>query len=136
MPHSRSRSKTGIWDTPIKGVTITVRGPFQFQARFRQTGHPSKTETFETRAEAEAWGVEQVDKANKGRLEPSAKRQAQPTLAEIIDIYIEVAAPALKSASQAVSQARQILKKEIAKFAIGNVKAPDVIERLGAPHST
>ncbi len=128
---ARSRKpKTGRSDTPIKGVTITVRGPHQFQARFRKTGHPSKSETFETRAEAEKWGIEQVNKANRGDATPSVKRQAQPTLGEVIDQYIEMAAPALKGEAQAVSQARQLRKTDLAKFAIGNVRASDVIEWL------
>jgi hypothetical protein len=39
MLRSRKGPKTGRSDTPVKGVTITVRGPFQFQASFRRTGY-------------------------------------------------------------------------------------------------
>ena len=41
-------AKTGrIW-SPIKGLTLTERGPLQVQARVRRTGRPSQTKTFET----------------------------------------------------------------------------------------
>ena len=50
-------AKTGRAWSPIKGLTLAERGPFQVQARVRRTGRPSQTTTFETVADAEAWGV-------------------------------------------------------------------------------
>jgi len=56
---SRKRSeaapaKTGRTWSPIKGLTLTERGPLQVQARVRRTGRPSQIKTFETVDEAQA----------------------------------------------------------------------------------
>jgi hypothetical protein len=56
---SRKRSeaapaKTGGAGSPIKGLTLTERGPLQVQARVRRTSRSSQTKTFETVAGAEA----------------------------------------------------------------------------------
>jgi hypothetical protein len=73
MPRKRSQAapaKTGRTWSPIKGLTVTERGPLQFQARVRRTGRAAQAKTFEAAAEAEAWGIGIVDgtvKANKYR---------------------------------------------------------------------
>ncbi|WP_248558659.1 site-specific integrase [Paraburkholderia terrae] len=36
-------------------ATITERGPCQWRAQVRRSGHPAQSKTFETKAEAEAW---------------------------------------------------------------------------------
>lgn len=36
-------------------ATITERGPCQWRAQVRRSGHPAQSRTFETKAEAEAW---------------------------------------------------------------------------------
>ena len=68
MPRKRSEAapaKTGRTRSPIKGLTLTERGPLQFQARVRRTGRPAQTQTFEAADEAEAWGVGVLDCFNR-----------------------------------------------------------------------
>ena len=55
MPRKRTEAapaKTGRTWSPIKGLTMTERGPLQVHARVRRTGRPSQTKTFESVAEA------------------------------------------------------------------------------------
>jgi len=59
MPRKRTEAepaKTGRAWSPIKGLTLTERGPLQVQARVRRTWRPAQTKTFESVAEAEASG--------------------------------------------------------------------------------
>ncbi len=68
MPSKRTEAtpaKTGRTWSPIKGLTLTERGPLQIQARVRRTGRPAQTKTFESVAEAEAWGVRVLDGFNR-----------------------------------------------------------------------
>ncbi|MBP1181391.1 hypothetical protein JOE48_003355 [Methylobacterium sp. PvR107] len=72
MPSKRSkaqRAATGRTWSPVKGLTLTERGPRQVQARVRRTGWPSQTQTFETVGSAEAWGTgaRSGDVRRKGR---------------------------------------------------------------------
>jgi hypothetical protein len=53
MPRKRSRApaaKTGRTWSPLKRLTITERGPLQFQARIRRTGRGGQVKDFETRS--------------------------------------------------------------------------------------
>jgi len=57
MPRKRfeaAPAKTGRTWSPIKGLTLTERGPLQIRARARRDGQPGQTRTLETIADAEA----------------------------------------------------------------------------------
>ena len=112
MPRKRSLSaaaKTGRTWSPIKGLTITERGPLQFQARVRRTGRPAQTRIFETAGEAETWGIGIVDGFNRNTF-VDRRRETRTTLAFVLEKYKEDGLKTLKSAVQARSQVDQLLK--------------------------
>ena len=91
MPRKRSEAapaKTGRTWSPIKGLTMTERGPLQVQARVRRTGRPAQTKTFESVAEAEAWGVGVLDGFNRNTF-VDRRREKRTTLADVLERYKE-----------------------------------------------
>jgi hypothetical protein len=66
MPRKSRSPKTGRSTSPIKNLTVTNRGPGQFQARFRKTGYPVVSATFATLQEAHDWGLTQAEQAMRG----------------------------------------------------------------------
>ena len=102
---SRKRSeaapaKTGRTWSPIKGLTLTERGPLQVQARVRRAGRPGQTKTFESVADAEAWGVGVSDGFNRNAF-VDRRRETCTTLADVLEQYKKTGLTALKSRVQA-----------------------------------
>lgn len=129
MPRKRSQAlvaKTGRTWSPLKGLTITERGPAQFQARIRRTGRPPQTKTFETVAEAEAWGVGTLDGFNRNTF-VDRRLESRTTLAAVLDRYLETGVAALKSRVQARSQVEQLRKSPLGQRFIGEIESSDVI---------
>ena len=132
MPRKRSKAapaKTGRTWSPIKGLTITERGPLQFQARVRRTGRSAQTKTFETVAQAEAWGLGIVDGFNRNAF-VDRRQEGKTTLADVLEKYKETGVTGLKSAVQARSQVDQLLKTALAPRFIGEIEPADVIAWL------
>jgi integrase len=107
-------------------LTITERGPAQFQARIRRTGRPPQTKTFETVAEAEAWGVGTLDGFNRNTF-VDRRLESRTTLAAVLDRYLETGVAALKSRVQARSQVEQLRKSPLGQRFIGEIESSDVI---------
>ncbi len=132
MPRKRSQAaaaKTGRTWSPIKGLTLTERGPLQFQARARRTGRPAQTKTFESVADAEAWGLGILDGFNRNGF-VDRRRESRTTLAVVLEKYKETGLTGLKSAVQARSQVDQLLKSPLAPRFIGEIEPADVIAWL------
>lgn len=112
MPSKRSQAapaKTGRTWSPIKGLTLTERGPLQVQARVRRTGRPAQTKTFESVDEAEAWGINVLDGFNRNAF-VDRRQESRTTLAAVLARYKETGVAGLKSKTQACSQVDQLLK--------------------------
>ena len=124
-----SPAKTGRTWSPIKGLTMTERGPLQVQARVRRTGRPSQTKTFESVAEAEAWGVGVLDGFNRNTF-VDRRRETRTTLADALDRYKETGLTVLKSRVQAKSQVDQLLKSSLAQRFVGEIESANVIAWL------
>jgi len=131
---SRKRSeaapaKTGRTWSPIKGLTLTERGPLQVQARVRRTGRPSQTKTFETVDEAQAWGLGVLDGFNRNAF-VDRRREKRTTLEDVLKQYKETGLAVLKSRVQARSQVEQLLKGSLAQRFVGEIETADVIAWL------
>jgi hypothetical protein len=85
-PRKRSQAapaKTGRTRSPITGLTITERGPFQFQARIRRAVRAGQVKTFERVVGAEAWGVGIFDGFNRNTF-VDRRQEARTTLADVL----------------------------------------------------
>jgi integrase len=132
MPRKRTAAapaKTGRTWSPIKGLTLTERGPLQIQARVRRTGRPAQTKTFESVAEAEAWGVGVLDGFNRNTF-VDRRREERTTLADVLARYKDTGLASLKSKVQAKSQVDQLLKTALAPRFVGEIESGDVIAWL------
>jgi hypothetical protein len=132
MPRKRSQAataKTGRTWSPITRLAITARGPFQFQARIRRTGRAGQVKTFETVAEAEAWGVGILDGFNRNTF-VDRRQESRTTLAEVLNSYLQKGVTVLKSRVQARSQVEQLRKSALAQRFIGEIESSDVIDWL------
>jgi integrase len=132
MPRKRTEAapaKTGRTWSPLKGLTMTERGPLQVQARVRRTGRPAQTKTFETIDEAQAWGVGVLDGFNRNTF-VDRRRETRTTLADALERYKETGLTVLKSRVQARSQVDQLLKSSLAQRFVGEIESADVIAWL------
>jgi integrase len=132
MPRKRTEAapaKTGRTWSPIKGLTLTERGPLQVQVRVRRTGRPSQTKTFESVGEAEAWGLGVLDGFNRNTF-VDRRRETRTTLADALERYKETGLTVLKSHVQARSQVDQLLKSSLAQRFVGEIESADVIAWL------
>ena len=91
MSRKRSQAATGQ-DRPHlvahQGADYDRAGPLQFQARVRRTGRPAQIKTFETVAEAQAWGVGVLDGFNRNTF-VDRRRETRTTLADVLERYKE-----------------------------------------------
>ena len=132
MSRKRSESapaKTGRTWSPIKGLTMTERGPLQVQARVRRTGRPAQTKTFETVDEAQAWGIGVLDGFNRNTF-VDRRRETRTTLGDVLERYKETGLTVLKSRVQAKSQVEQLLKSSLAQRFVGEIELAEVIAWL------
>ena len=132
MPRKRSEAKpadTGRTWSPLKGLTLIERGPRQVQARARRTGWPGQTRTFETVAAAEAWGVGILDGFNTHSF-VDRRTANRTTLGAVLDRYRDEGMAALKGASQARSQIKQLRASALALRHVGEITAGDVLAWL------
>lgn len=135
MKRRGSNPASGQTWSPIKGLTITHRGHLQFQARVRRTGYPAQTKTFDTKAAAEAWGIAALDGLNRGAV-VARRATKSATLHEVIDQYCVAGVEGLKSAPQAVSQARQIQRSSLAEYHITKIGTAEVLQWLAQRRSS
>jgi len=132
MARKKSESipaKSGRTWSPVKGLTITERGPLQVQGRVRRTGRPSQTQTFETVADAEAWGINILDGFNRNTF-VDRRQETRTTLAAVFEKYLDDGIAALKGQVQARSQVEQLKKSSLAQRFIGDITPADVIAWL------
>jgi integrase len=95
----------------------------------RRTGRPSQTGTFETVADAEAWGVGVLDGFNRNTF-VDRRRETRTTLADALEQYKKTGLTALKSRVEARSQVHQLLKSALAPRFVGEIDSADVIAWL------
>jgi hypothetical protein len=86
----------GLYLFPTKArvfmASIQKRGEYQYQVEIRRKGYPRQTQTFETKAQAEAWASEQEHKMDLGQFR-DLRPMAKITLGDALDRYLEQVVP-------------------------------------------
>jgi len=88
-------------------ATIEKRGPGQWRAKVRKKGFPVQTQTFGSRAEAEAWARDiesQMDRSTF--IDPAAAKRT--TVADLIEFYRNERLPGLSSQKQTASDLNRL----------------------------
>lgn len=106
-------------------ASITRRGDLQWQARVRRKGYPVQIETFNTRAEAEAWARLIESEIDRGVLVSRAEAKST-TLAEALDRYDREIAAAKKGYVQEAFLLRMWKSTVIASRPMASVRSADI----------
>ena len=73
-------------------ATIRKRGDYQWQAQIRKRGYPKQVNTFNTKAEAEAWARRVESEMDRGAFAVGQAEADRTTLGEALERYwIEIA---------------------------------------------
>ena len=103
---------------------IRKRGPSQYQARVRLTGHPEVSRTFSSRHDALAWAGECERLVMQGL--GDAMRQAdQLTLYHALERYATEVTPAKRSHQQEMSRLRRWQQHPLADQCLSRIRAAD-----------
>ena len=106
-------------------ASFRKRGPYQWQAQVRKTGHPTQTKTFETRAEAEKWArgieVEMDTGAFVSRVEAEST-----TLHELLERYLDEVTPLKKGAEPETNRLRAMMRHPLARRFVAGIRGVDI----------
>ena len=103
---------------------IRKRGPSQYQARVRLTGHPELSRTFSTRLDAVAWASESERLLMQG-LGDAMRGADQLTLYQALERYAKEVTPSKRSQQQELSRLRRWQKHPIANQCLSRIRAAD-----------
>lgn len=107
---------------------IKKRGEFQWMARIRRKGYPEQTETFTTKAAAEAWARDiesKMDKATFIDLSPLLKT----TFKDLADRYLKEVTPTKASSKSEKSLIKRILELFVkVKSPLANIEPADITD--------
>lgn len=103
---------------------IRKRGPSQYQARVRLTGHPELTRTFSLRQDALNWASEQERLVMQG-LGAAIRSADQLTLHEALERYAAEVTPSKRGQQQELSRLRRWQHNPIAKQPLSRIRAAD-----------
>lgn len=105
-------------------ASVLKRGPFQFQARVRIKGFPTRTETFESRADAITWASNAEAEMRTGRF-IDRREQDRLTLDQVLERYAREVTPGKRSALQELRKIRWLRKQPIAHRTLGSLVGSD-----------
>lgn len=103
---------------------IRKRGPSQYQARLRLTGHPEVTRTFPSRQAAIAWASDRERLLLQG-LGAAMRGADQLTLYEALERYAMEVTPSKRGQQQELSRLRRWQQNPIAEQPLSRVRAAD-----------
>jgi len=103
---------------------IRKRGPSQYQARVRLTGHPEATRTFPSRQDALAWASERERLLMQG-LGAAMRGADQLTLYEALERYAAEVTPSKRGQQQELSRLRRWQQHPIAEQPLSRIRAAD-----------
>ncbi|CAO3449103.1 site-specific integrase [Azospirillum largimobile] len=106
-------------------ATLTKRGERQWQAKVRRKGH-SLSETFETKARAEAWARQVEAEIDAGRFQTGQKEAARTTLQEALERYLLERVPLKKGVKQATGLARAWQRSSLARRPLAAIRSADI----------
>jgi integrase len=103
---------------------IRKRGPSQYQARVRLTGHPEVSRTFSSRLDALAWAGECERLVSQG-LGDALREADQLTLYHALERYANEVTPAKRSQQQELSRLRRWQQHPLADQCLSRIRAAD-----------
>ena len=103
---------------------IRKRGPSQYQARVRLTGHPEVSRTFASRHEALAWAAESERLVMQG-LGDAIREADQLTLFYALERYATEGTPTKRSHQQEMSRLRRWQQHPMADQCLSRIRAAD-----------
>ncbi len=118
-------------------ASMTRRDPYPFQAIIRRKGYPSQTRTFETRADAEAWGRLVESKMDLGQFR-DLRPLDQLTLGDLLQRYGEEVTLNKRGAVAESNRIKQLRRHPLALRPMSTLRACDFatyrnerLERVG-----
>ena len=108
-------------------ATIVKRGDRQWQARVRRKGH-SVTETFETKARAEAWARQVENDIDAARYHPTSKAAESTTLHQALETYLEERVPLKTGIKQNTGIVRIWQRTKLATRPLSSIRGSDIAE--------
>jgi integrase len=103
---------------------IRKRGPSQYQARVRLTGHPEVSRTFSSRQDALAWASECERLVMQG-LGDAMREADQLTLFNALERYANEVTPTKRSHQQEMSRLRRWQQHPLADLCLSRIRAAD-----------
>lgn len=104
---------------------ITKRGDRQWQARIRRKGH-SVTETFETKARAEAWARQVESDIDAARYHSVSAEVERVTLNEALERYLVERVPLKAGVKQNAGIVRLWQRTKLATRPLGSIRSSDI----------
>lgn len=108
-------------------ATITKRGQYQFQAQVRRKGYPTKTCTFETKREAEAWATSIESEMNRGVFVDRSEAE-QTTFGEALDRYASKVTAVKRGWKTEMCRISALKKHDLAARSLASLRAADFAE--------
>lgn len=106
-------------------ATIEKRGPWQWRVKVRRRGHAPQTNTFETRAEAEAWARQVEGDMDRGIFFSRVEAE-RTTLKEALERYEREVTPTKRGAKQEKYRIGQWLRHELANRTLASIRSADL----------
>jgi hypothetical protein len=98
-------------------ISATYRKTGSIRCAIQQTGHPTQTKIFETRAEAEKWARGIEVEMDTGVFVSRAEAEST-TLHDLIERYLEEVTPLKKGAEPQTNRLRAIMRHTLARRAL------------------
>ena len=108
-------------------ASVLKRAPKQWQAKIRRAGYPSKTATFETKKEAEAWARDIERDMDKGVYINTSEAQSI-TLRKVLNRYLLEITPTKKGAKNETYRINAWLNHPLANKSLINIRGVDMAE--------
>jgi len=106
-------------------ANVVKRGERQWQARVRRKGY-SVTETFETKARADAWARQVEADIDAARFQPKSLEAERVTLHEALERYLVERVPLKKGVKQNTGIVRLWQKTRLASRPLGSIRGSDL----------
>ncbi|GAV19310.1 site-specific tyrosine recombinase XerC [Mariprofundus micogutta] len=108
-------------------ASIRKRGPYQWEVRVRRKGYPLQCNTFESKAEAEAW-ASTIESEMARKVFRSFSEAENTLFTELLDRYGEELTPKKRGAKQEASKLRVISRYPIAEYSIALIGGKELAE--------
>lgn len=106
-------------------ASIRKRGPYQWETQVRRQGYPSQSKTFNTKAEAEAWGKTIESEMARG-VWVSRGEAESTSFYEALERYEREVIPSKKGATKELSITRVLKGVSFAKRPLATIRGSDM----------